>query len=234
MFDTAFGLPAHPLLVHLPVVLLPLSALVVAILTFRRAWRPTFAWPALVLLALGAGGAVASKLSGDALARSVGIPSEHERYGAMLVLGACVYLVVAGAWLLWVRRPESPPRRQDLAGIAVTAVAVAVTVLTVLTGHSGAKAVWGSGAPTPAPSTSQAAGITLDEVRQHATASSCWASIDGTVYDLTTWIPQHPGGAERIEQLCGTDATAAFERQHQGQARPAAELERLALGPLVG
>lgn len=71
------------------------------------------------------------------------------------------------------------------------------------------------------------------DVAQRSTPDDCWASIDGGVYDLTTWIAAHPGGAQRIIDLCGTDATSAFAGQHGGQAEPADELAALRIGSLA-
>ncbi len=84
------------------------------------------------------------------------------------------------------------------------------------------------------PEESEPAGYTMDDVAAHDSEASCWAAIDGNVYDLTEWIGQHPGGSQRILPLCGTDATAAFSAQHGGQARPASELATFFLGPLTG
>ncbi|MBK8732116.1 MAG: hypothetical protein IPL93_04410 [Actinomycetales bacterium] len=36
---------------------------------------------------------------------------------------------------------------------------------------------------------------TLAQVQQHATASSCWTVVSSGVYDVTSWIAQHPGGS---------------------------------------
>ena len=261
MLDSAFGLPLHPLLVHLPVVLLPLAAVIILGLVARPTWRPRYGVAALGLLVLGAGGAVLAKLSGDALAERVGIPATHENWGTILVIVSLVYLVLGGGWLLWTRRAEVSTSAQNLTGIVVAALSVAVIVLTVLTGHSGATAVWGEAAtpatsptasapaspasadtsgsesPSASPSVpsspSTAAGYSLAQVAEHATAQDCWAAIEGNVYDLTSWIDQHPGGPDRIIALCGTDATTAFERQHSGQPKPAEELARHLLGPLT-
>lgn len=63
-------------------------------------------------------------------------------------------------------------------------------------------------------------GIPLDEVEENDSAESCWTVIDGTVYDVTAWIDQHPGGPDRIEQLCGTDGTELFTGQHGGESGP--------------
>lgn len=50
---------------------------------------------------------------------------------------------------------------------------------------------------------------TLDEVAQHNTASDCWMAIDGNVYDVTQYIPQHDNQFN-IRPWCGTDATTDY------------------------
>lgn len=82
-------------------------------------------------------------------------------------------------------------------------------------------------------STQAAATFTMAQVRQHNSAASCYAVVGGSVYDLTTWINQHPGGPDKILALCGTDGTAAFEAQHSGQRRPENELASRKIGTLA-
>lgn len=53
---------------------------------------------------------------------------------------------------------------------------------------------------------------TMDEVSAHNTSSDCWMVIDGKVYDVTSFIPSHPGGATIIA-FCGLDASTAFAGQ---------------------
>jgi len=72
----------------------------------------------------------------------------------------------------------------------------------------------------------------LTDVAMHATASDCWAIINGGVYDLTSWIPRHPGGEGAIEGLCGKDGSAAFNAQHGGAAQQAAILATMKIGVL--
>lgn len=74
--------------------------------------------------------------------------------------------------------------------------------------------------------------LTMAEVEENDAPESCWAVRDGTVYDLTEWIDEHPGGAARIEQLCGTDATDAFDAQHGGQDGPEGQLSEFEIGAL--
>ena len=74
--------------------------------------------------------------------------------------------------------------------------------------------------------------LSLELVAQRNTAASCWSVVNGTVYDLTAWIAQHPGGSGRIIGMCGRDATADFNRQHGGEGGPAASLAEYRLGEL--
>ena len=75
--------------------------------------------------------------------------------------------------------------------------------------------------------------FTLADVATHNSASSCYAAVSGSVYDLTSWISEHPGGTRAILGMCGRDATSAFIAQHGGQARPASELAAFQIGTLV-
>ena len=85
--------------------------------------------------------------------------------------------------------------------------------------------------PTPTP-TPTIAGYTMAQVKANNSAKSCWTVVDGFVYNLTSWISSHPGGAGAILFLCGTDGTNAFKAQHENQARPAVRLDSYKLGPL--
>lgn len=81
--------------------------------------------------------------------------------------------------------------------------------------------------------TTTASSYTLAQVAQHSTAQSCWTAINGGVYNVTSWINQHPGGPEAILSICGKDGSAAFNGQHGGQARPASELASFKIGTLA-
>lgn len=52
------------------------------------------------------------------------------------------------------------------------------------------------------------------EVARHNTAESCWVILYGNVYDVTRFIPKHPGGSKVILQLAGTDATEEYDPIH--------------------
>ncbi|PQE20864.1 FMN-dependent dehydrogenase protein [Rutstroemia sp. NJR-2017a BBW] len=53
------------------------------------------------------------------------------------------------------------------------------------------------------------------EVSSHNTAESCWVCINGTIYDVTDFLPNHPGGSKIVLSLSGNvDATEEFEMIH--------------------
>ncbi len=82
--------------------------------------------------------------------------------------------------------------------------------------------------PKPTPEPTVTAGpvfVSKAEVAKNNSRSSCWVIIDGSVYDLTKWIAQHPGGASAILNLCGGDGTQAFSSTHGGEARPSSVLQ---------
>lgn len=255
IFDTIDGLPVHALIVHATVILLPLSALALLAVIFVRRWRRPYAWLAVAGTVIGTGAAGISVLSGRQLATHVGTPDRHAQLGTLLTIVAVVLSLVALGWWLLQRRTtaDTDSLAIRLLGSLTAVLAAAALTLTVLVGHSGAQAAWGgrisaaeststSDASTPASSESSSAPaddstvaseITLDEVAQHASVESCWAAVDGNVYDLTSWIDQHPGGRDRIIALCGTDATEAFSAQHSSNEQANNQLAELQIGQLA-
>lgn len=51
---------------------------------------------------------------------------------------------------------------------------------------------------------------TAEEVAKHKTRDDLWVIIHGKVYDLTSYIDEHPGG-DAIMNNAGADTTAGFE-----------------------
>ncbi|MEK6925267.1 MAG: cytochrome b5-like heme/steroid binding domain-containing protein [Nanoarchaeota archaeon] len=51
---------------------------------------------------------------------------------------------------------------------------------------------------------------------EHNIVDDCWVGYDGKVYDVTSFLPRHPGSAVAIIPYCGTyeEFTNAFEGQH--------------------
>ena len=55
---------------------------------------------------------------------------------------------------------------------------------------------------------------TYEDVQQHSSEESCWVVLYGNVYDVTSFLPEHPGGGRIILQLAGTDATDEYDPIH--------------------
>ncbi|KAF9426736.1 fatty acid alpha-hydroxylase [Entomortierella beljakovae] len=49
--------------------------------------------------------------------------------------------------------------------------------------------------------------ISVQQINEHNTASSCWVILNNKVYDITPFIADHPGGEELILDNAGTDIT---------------------------
>jgi len=145
LFDTIAGLPIHPLVVHAVVVVLPVAALALIAIYLVPRWRQHYGWLTMAALAGGVGSAVLAKESGEALAGRVGLPLLHSQLAGTLVAVASVTFVVAAVWF-WLQRRAASAGAKSLAATVVGALAsllaLAVLVLTVLVGHSGATAVW--------------------------------------------------------------------------------------------
>ncbi|KAI8089873.1 FMN-dependent dehydrogenase-domain-containing protein [Halteromyces radiatus] len=56
--------------------------------------------------------------------------------------------------------------------------------------------------------------ISPQEIASHNTKDDLWVVIHGKVYDLTEFLPNHPGGQKIILKYAGQDATDAFEPIH--------------------
>jgi hypothetical protein len=168
VFEEILGLPAHPLIVHAAVVLVPLLALggvLYAVAPFSRRY---FRWP-LILVALAAPAAVAAaKLSGDAFSKHQNFNdmqaqiTDHKAFGDVLIwlalgLGAAVLVL---AFAVPGRRDVVAARDADdtlvdsssrsggmvviqvVVGIVVVGLAAANLYYVFKAGDSGANMVW--------------------------------------------------------------------------------------------
>ncbi len=92
-------------------------------------------------------------------------------------------------------------------------------------------AVWAGGRWAPSKSTPVTQppeiGYSLDDVGRHSHADDCWMAINGQVYDVSAYLPQHPTFPEIIVPSCGTDATTAFHTKNRGRPHSAAASTRL-------
>jgi len=62
--------------------------------------------------------------------------------------------------------------------------------------------------------------ITSEEVAAHNKKKDLWVVINGSVYDVTPFVDEHPGGEEVLLDVAGQDATEAFDDVgHSDEAR---------------
>ncbi|KAE8360852.1 hypothetical protein BDV27DRAFT_161271 [Aspergillus caelatus] len=52
---------------------------------------------------------------------------------------------------------------------------------------------------------------TAEAIAAHNTRTDLWVTIHGKVYNITEYVRDHPGGADVLIDVAGTDATAAYE-----------------------
>jgi hypothetical protein len=160
---TVLGLPLHALVLHVTVVLVPLTVLVALGFALLPRWRWLTRWPAAVASVVCVGLGFLTTTSGEALVHArpylAALVATHRMLGTWLswVLVPFAVVTVVAAWSLpgstmlasghGAQRSRLPGADALLATLVVVA-AVAVLTLVVLTGHSGAEAVWGQTATT--------------------------------------------------------------------------------------
>ena len=149
--DTLFGLPAHPFLVHIPIVLLPLSAVGVVLMALRPQWHRRYRWVVLAIGTVGVLGAALAASAGEELegrilavegGRAASSWERHASLGDTARSVALVYFVLLALFVLvpwWLERRAATPPANSV-GAAVSAPArpgwqrwavVGVTVLAV-------------------------------------------------------------------------------------------------------
>ncbi len=160
MFETVFGIPAHPLLIHVPIIFVPLLILSVIVYGLVPRFRSRLDW-AVVLLAVAAPlSCFFARQSGVAfrarLIREHGVSDPdlakinvHQGYGTDTLYFACglgvVALVLVAVQVARARRAAGRGG-MDPVVLGLTAVAVVVGAFTgyyvFKTGDTGAHIVW--------------------------------------------------------------------------------------------
>jgi uncharacterized membrane protein len=168
MPDTIAGIPLHPLIVHIPVVFIPLTLLAAIAAVAWRARRKDLSVLTAGIAVVGMVGAQLATMSGDSLEERVrrsDLIHQHADLGEMArnlsILVVLIALAFAAVqWRAELRLPGMAALRPALAAPAIGAVLAvlllagsgAATVWVVRAGHLGAKAAWhdvGRGASTP-------------------------------------------------------------------------------------
>lgn len=144
MPDKIGDLPAHPLIVHLPIVLGPVVGLL-ALLCLVPKWRAKLLWPTAALAVIFAVATIVAAETGESLARTLqigdGIEEHQEAAETLRLFGILLAIVTVGVALLGERLKGLV---QTAAVVVVAALGVATIAFTVKTGHAGATAVWKS------------------------------------------------------------------------------------------
>jgi hypothetical protein len=161
-----FGLPAHPLFVHVPVVLVPLAT-IGAVLMLWPGLRAKLGWATVVIsfvglvftqLAIGSGQALEEHVPETALVRRHVEQGENLRPWALLLFGFALAVML---WDWWAKQHTAETQVEEAAahgGRTVTAstarrVGLGLCALAIVSGalatywvyeigHSGAKATW--------------------------------------------------------------------------------------------
>jgi cytochrome b involved in lipid metabolism len=60
-----------------------------------------------------------------------------------------------------------------------------------------------------------AAVFSMEDVAKHASKTDCWIVIEGKVYDVTTYIDDHPTPPQILVDVCGKDATEGWATKGQ-------------------
>jgi uncharacterized membrane protein len=160
--EKLFGLPAHPLLVHLPVVLIPLTGLVAIVFAFKPAWLDRFGWALVAVTGVGALGGILAAGSGEGLqaiqersGRTISeAADEHFELGETARnMGILFFLIVlAVVALRWYARTRggtegiwtkvNSKAAAIVMSVALVLSAGAATYSISKAGHQGAKLVW--------------------------------------------------------------------------------------------
>jgi hypothetical protein len=140
------GLPAHALLVHLVVVLLPLTAVAAVVISVWPAAQRKLTFLVPLGAILGAAAVPITTKAGEELAQRIGNPpfiARHENFGDQVLPWVVAMAVTTLAQWLYLRRGTATVPRAVL-GLLVVASAIGTATIVVLTGDSGAQAVWGN------------------------------------------------------------------------------------------
>jgi len=70
---------------------------------------------------------------------------------------------------------------------------------------------------------------TMEDVAKHTSKDDCWIVLHDCVLDVTSWLPNHPGGERVILSFGGKNATATFNTIH-----PAGVIEKYTPNAVIG
>jgi cell division protein FtsW (lipid II flippase) len=139
------GLPLHPLIVHAAVVLVPLAAVGAVLMALWPRFSRRFGVLVVIVAVIAALSSWLARVSGGTLAETVQVTEEHSELGHRMPIAAIALAVIVLIFWLFDRGIPGNRRRPwwlVVLAVVLVVIAVAATYVTVLTGHSGAEAVW--------------------------------------------------------------------------------------------
>ncbi len=165
MFDQLFDLPAHPLLIHAPIVLLPIAAIATIVLAIKPDWRQRAGWFPLIGIFVVTVLLFGAKESGEALSEAYDSAygegakdlEQHVSLADMTFFMTLAWLLVTLALTVWEFRRRRAATAAEEGGDVVasanpyvsyvlsalaTLLAVLATIWLIRTGHEGADVVW--------------------------------------------------------------------------------------------
>jgi hypothetical protein len=163
---TVDGIPAHPLVIHAVVVLLPLAAVATLLLVARPVWRRQLGGWVLLLAAAGVTAVPVAVRTGEELKQALGggspLVAIHEQRAETLLIPALIFLALLAATVVIGRRADAATgagpgaahavatsnatlqRVALVVGVLAALAGIVVTGLVVWIGHAGSVAVWQS------------------------------------------------------------------------------------------
>jgi uncharacterized membrane protein len=159
--ERIFDLPAHPLFVHAPVVLLPLTCIATILFMFKRTWRYQFRWQLAVATLVVAVATFLTTQSGEALDEALKGLAPVDKHAELAefteILCFVLFLLALGNAVVLQRLHAGvslPTRTENILGetgatlletvltVLIAFTAVLATVWMIRTGHEGARVVW--------------------------------------------------------------------------------------------
>ena len=147
-FNNLFGLPAHPLLVHLPVVMVPMAALGALILAIFPKYFARFGWWVTGMSFIGAIGTILAAGSGEALEEKVDQSATLEHHAQLgettRLLSIILFAILLAVMLIRRYKPTLLAKKAIVivVSVLIAASSVGAAWAMVATGHNGAKASW--------------------------------------------------------------------------------------------
>ena len=151
------GLPLHPLVVHTPVIMVPLTVLAVIVFAFLPRYRYLTRWPTAVLAVVSVLGVWAARITGTMLLEDrpelEPIIQTHQDRGDLLSLTILPFgaLILLGVWTLGGptglvsgrgARDSRVAALEKVLPVVMVVAGLAILAQTILTGDAGARAVY--------------------------------------------------------------------------------------------